>query len=176
VSGGRLTSVEQNPEWCREYWSRVLAFEDVDGRLVESKPRLSLGAAGICYSFRGAARVVASRGPYDLALVDAPQGFYGRDGVLQMLRQYLVPGALVILDDAGRSGERWALLRCLATYPGYSLASYDENFGGRGCALLRWNGDTRVRPTLLATSSSVLQAMRYWCVRRRSRTRLRDWV
>jgi predicted O-methyltransferase YrrM len=175
-SGGRLTSVEQNPEWCRKYWSRVAALGDVDGRLVESTPRLSVGAAGVCYSFRSAAPVVASRGPYDLALVDGPQGFYGRDGALGMLRGHLAPGALVVLDDAGRSGERWTLLRCLVTSRGYELASYNKDFGGRGCALLRWNGDTRVRPSALAALSSALQAVRYWRGRMDSGPRLKEWM
>lgn len=176
VSSGRLTSVEQNPEWCREYWDRVMTLGSVDSRLVESKPRLTVGAAGFCYSFRSAARVVASRGPYDIVLVDAPQGFYGRDGVLQMLRQYLVSGALVVLDDAGRSGEQWALFRCLVTFRGYELVFYDSDFGGRGCAVLRWNGDARIRPSLLATSSSALQAARYWRERRRLRARTQEWM
>ena len=173
-SGGRLTSVEQNLRWCRDQWRRVSDLVNVDSRIVESKPRLSLSAVGICYSFRDAADIVASRGPYDLVLVDAPQGFYGRDGALQMASRHLASGALVVLDDAGRSGERWALFRSLATTRGYKLLFYDEKFGGRGCAILRWCSDRRIRPSLLAVSTSAVQAVRYARARRRRQAEIAE--
>jgi predicted O-methyltransferase YrrM len=176
LSGGKLTSVEQNLCWCRDQWRRVSDLANVDSRIVESTLRLSLSAAGVCYSFRDAADIVASRGPYDLVLVDAPQGFYGRDGALQMARRYLAPGALVVLDDAGRSGERWALFRSLATIRGFRLLFWDPEFGGRGCAILRWCSDERIRPSLLAISTSAVQAVRYARGRRRRRAEIAEWV
>jgi predicted O-methyltransferase YrrM len=176
LSGARLTSVEQNLRWCRDEWSRVSDLANVDSRIVESKVRLSLSAMGICYSFRGAADVIASRGPYDLVLVDAPQGFYGRDGSLQMASRYLAPGALVVLDDTGRSGERWALYRSLATMRGYRLLLCDQELGGRGCAILRWCSDSRIRPSLLAASTSVVQAIMYARERRRRHAEIAEWA
>ncbi|MCK4410180.1 MAG: class I SAM-dependent methyltransferase [Candidatus Eisenbacteria sp.] len=176
LSGGKLTSVEQNLCWCRGQWRRVSDLVNVDSRIVESKPRLSLSAVGVCYSFRDAADIVASEGPYDLVLIDAPQGFYGRDGALQMASRHLAPGALVVLDDAGRSGERWALFRSLATTRGYKLLFYDEKLGGRGCAILRWCSDGRIRPSLLAVSTSAVQAVRYARERRRRQAEIVEWV
>ncbi len=176
LSGGTLTSMEQNLGWCRDQWRRVSDLANVDSRIVESKLRLSLSATGICYCFRDAAGIVASRGPYDLVLVDAPQGFYGRDGALQMASRHLVPGALVVLDDAGRSGERWALFRSLVTTRGYKLLFYDEKFGGRGCAILRWCSDGGIRPSLLAISTSAVQAVSYARGRRRRHAEIVEWV
>ena len=176
LSGGKLTSVEQNLCWCRDQWGRVSDMGNVDSRIVESKLKLSLSAVGVCYYFRDAADIVASRGPYDLVLVDAPQGFYGRDGALQMARRYLAPGALVVLDDAGRSGERWALFRSLVTIRGYRLVFWDPELGGRGCAILRWCSDGRIRPNLLAVSTSAVQAVRYARGRRRRHAEVAEWV
>jgi len=175
-SGGSLTSVEQNLRWCRDQWRRVSDLPNVDSRIVESKPSLSLSAVGICYSFRDAAETVASRGPYDLVLVDAPQEFYGRDGALQMASRHLAPGALVVLDDAGRSGERWALFRNLATTRGYELLFYDAELGRHGCAILRWCSDMRTRPSLLALSTSAVEAVESARKRSRRRADIGEWV
>ncbi len=176
LSGGKLTSVEQNLSWCRDPWKRVSDLVNVDSRIVESKLRLSLSVMGVCYCFRDAAGIGASRGPYDLVLVDAPQGFYGRDGALQMARWHLASRALVVLHDAGRSGERWALFRSLATIRGYRLLFWDPEFGGRGCAILRWCSDRRIRPNLLAVSTSVVQAPRYAGGRRRRHAEIAEWM
>lgn len=171
---GRLTSVEQNLSWCRDHWRRVGEIENVDSRIVESRPRLCLNGVGLCYVFREAAGVIAARAPYDLVLVDAPQGFYGRDGVLAMVHRRLAPEALVVLDDAGRSSERWALFRNLVGVPAYRLLFYDGGFGGRGCAVLSSDSRQRSRPSLLGVSTSVIQVVRY--ARGRRRAEISGWT
>ena len=49
----------------------------------------------------------------------------------------LRPGALVVLDDAGRREERSAIRRWLLTYVGLELVVYDPTFGRRGVAILQ---------------------------------------
>ena len=59
--------------------------------------------------------------PIDLLLVDGPpSGEPGRERsrypALPALEARLAPGAAVVLDDAGRPGERWVLERWEAAY------------------------------------------------------------
>jgi predicted O-methyltransferase YrrM len=176
LAGGRLTSVEQNTDWCLEHWNLVRTIWNVDSLLVECKPSLSLSAAGLSYEFREATGAIASRAPYDLVLVDAPQGFYGRDGVLRMIQGHLSSGALVVLDDAGRAGERWALFRNLRTAPGYRLLLYDSEFGRRGCAVLGPGSARWPRLSLLGVSSSVIQTIVYARRRHRRQAERPEWT
>ena len=165
-SGGRLTSVEQKPEWCRPLWREVEKMSNVDAELVGSGLGLRLGTAGLYYWFKHADLVLARRGPYDLVLVDAPQGIYSRDGALHMARRHLSPNALIVLDDAGRNGEQWTLYRWLQTYPGLELHFFDTAFGERGVALLRTRGKLKSRLAIMASLSSIFHTLRYRHLRR----------
>ena len=160
-SGGQLTSVEQNPEWCRPLWREVEQISNVDAELVGSGLGLRLGMAGLHYWFKHADSVLARRGPYDLVVVDAPQGIYSRDGALHMARRHLSPNALIVLDDAGRNGEQWTLYRWLQTYPGLELTFFDPAFGGRGVAVLRTGGRLKSRLAIMAALGSIYHALKY---------------
>lgn len=143
--GGSLTSLEQDPGWCDEVWSRaVAAGPGVDAELVEVTPRLSWSPLGLHYGYDVDA-VLSRRGPFDLVLVDAPQARFGRGGAVPTVLAHLSDGAFVVLDDAARKGERWALYRWLRTYPSLELVAYDRTFGGRGVALLRFDASDRGR-------------------------------
>jgi predicted O-methyltransferase YrrM len=165
--GGRLTSVEQRPEWCAEAWAAVAAVREVDARLVHSTPRLRIAWDGVSYVYRTAAPILRERGPYDLVLIDAPQWYYGRDGSLHLAHPHLRAGALVVLDDAGRKGERWTLSRWLRTYPGLRLVLYEPGFAGRGLAVLHHDGDPRRRLSLLSIWTSAYHARHNARTRRR---------
>jgi predicted O-methyltransferase YrrM len=155
-SGGQLTSVEQNPEWCRPLWREVEKISNVDAELVGSDLGLRLGTAGLYYWFKHADSVLARRGPYDLVVVDAPQGIYSRDGALHMARRHLSPHALIVLD----------LYRWLQTYLGLELTFFDPAFGGRGVALLRTGGRLKSRLAIMAALGSIYHALKYRHLRR----------
>lgn len=137
VGGGTLTSIEQDPTWCAEQWARVQEFGSVDSLLIPSTPRRQVGRIGVFVSHTDAADALSSRAPYDLVLVDAPQSFLGRGGAVPLAYTYLSEGALVILDDASRPGEQWAIAHWLRAYPGLQLDYYDTDFGNKGLAILR---------------------------------------
>jgi predicted O-methyltransferase YrrM len=165
-AGGRLTAIEQWPEWCAERWAQVEATPNVDARLVPARPQFAMSYVGLAPIFRKAREVVAARAPYDLVLIDAPQFYYGRDGALPLIHGHLAPGAWLVLDDARRRNERWALYRWLSTYRGLSLVYYDRVMGGRGIALLRHSGNRARRPNALSILTTGAQALRLWRLRR----------
>lgn len=137
AGGGRLTSIEQDPSWCRDQWAAVTATPGLDAHLEVALPRFRLSGPFPCHAYATAQRVVAERGPYDLVFVDAPQRYYGRDGTLPLVAGSLRPGALLVLDDAGRRGESSAIQRWLQAYSGLELVVSDPEFGRHGVAVLR---------------------------------------
>jgi hypothetical protein len=115
-----------------------------------------------CHLYATAQRTVAARGPYDLVFVDAPQRYYGRDGVLPLVAGSLCPGALLVLDDAGRDGERSAIQRWLRTYAGLELVVFDPRFGRYGVAILRANQRLTSRCSVRSWISGAAQAGVAW--------------
>ncbi len=115
---------------------------------------------------REAERAVAEQGPYDLVLIDAPQSYFGREEPLRVAHPYLSPGALVLLDDAGRNGECWVMWRWLANWPGLELIAFQPAFPRLGIAVLRHSGDTRVlrstRVLLARAHHNLILAARLW--------------
>jgi predicted O-methyltransferase YrrM len=140
---GRLTSIEHQPEYSRDSWTRVEELLSVDARLIVSPLRLTLSRYGLLYGYSGALKAVRERAPYDLLLIDAPPGNYGRDAPLYQALPFLKDGAFIVLDDAGRAREQTTVRRWLATFPGLRLVLFD--FSGRGTAVLNYTGDKRRR-------------------------------
>jgi predicted O-methyltransferase YrrM len=166
AGGGRLTSVEQRPEWCKNQWAVVERIANVDAHLIVSSPRFTVGRQGFYHTFSTATSELAHRSPFDLVLIDAPQYFYGRDGSLYTALPHLAQNALIVLDDAGRSAERWTLWRWLRIYAGLKLAAYELSFGGRGVAVLHYSGDQSAGIDLLSLMTSGYQAAQGWRKRR----------
>lgn len=135
--GGKLTSIEQDPSWCRDQWAAVTDTPGVDAHLEVAQPIFRFTGPFPCHVYATAQQTVAERGPYDLIFADAPQRYYGRDGTLPLVAGSLRPGALIVLDDAGRREEGSAIGRWLLTYVGLELVVYDPTFGRRGVAILR---------------------------------------
>jgi len=165
MGGGRLTSLEQLPEWCREAWSRVAQTPRVDSHLEATAPRFRFLRSGPCHVYSSAAAIVRSRGPYDLMLVDAPQWYYGRDGAMPLALDALSPGALVVIDDASRHQERWAIRRWLRVYPGLTMIGFLPAFGRNGVAVLRFSGDRTRRFSIGAWMSGAVHSGVGWMVR-----------
>ena len=140
MGGGRLTSVESWPEWCTEQWEAVEQTSGVDAHMEVAVPRFRVLRSGPSFVFATARPAIEARGPFDLLFVDAPQCDYGRDGALPLVLGLLAPGAVIVLDDAGRLQEQWAARRWLQTYPWLSLAGYRPTFGRHGVAVLKVDG------------------------------------
>jgi hypothetical protein len=133
--------------------------------------RITVERRGVFHRVDGAAEALRARGPFDFALIDAPQYLYGRDGALHLAWGHLAPGALILLDDAARSGERRTLRRWLATYPGLELLHRDPTLGSNGVALLRRGDDPTVRTRPGVLVGSAVHALHGWW-RWRGRRRL----
>lgn len=142
AGGGMLTSVEHDPTWCAKIWSEVEQFaaRGVDVCMASAPVRFMLAAWGLGYAQPTALDLVRSRAPYDLLLVDAPGGNYGRLGTFPLVAEFLQPGAIVVLDDAGSLASRWAVSSWLRRYPGLELEAHDPDYGKRGLVILRWHG------------------------------------
>lgn len=165
-SGGRLTSVEQDPTWCAPLFEEVKGIKNVDAQLVGANLEFKMTAQGFYHSYEEAAHIIAQRGPYDLVLIDGPQTFYGRDGGLHLAYPHLSPNALIVLDDAKRQGEQWTMQRWLQTYPGLDLGLFDPIFSERGVAVLVNQIDKGKRPSLSSLLSSGGFALKNWYYRR----------
>jgi predicted O-methyltransferase YrrM len=142
--GGRLTSIEHQPEYCRDLWDDVARRTGVDSALIVSRLRMRLSRHGLMYGYPDARSPIARRGPYDLLVIDAPPGQFGRDWPLYEVCAHLTPGALIVLDDFERIPERTTVRRWLETFPALQVLAADVGWG-RGTALLYYSGDQRRR-------------------------------
>ncbi len=142
VGGGQVTAIELDPAWCAKVWSDVetYAASGVDARMVAAPVRWTVGGWGMGYAQPGALPEVATRAPYDLLLIDAPGGHFGRLGTLPLVAELLAPGARIVVDDAGGVSSPWVLACWLRRFPALRLESFDPGFGNRGVAILRWGG------------------------------------
>ena len=144
IGGGRLTSVEHQPDYLGECWQRVEAVRQVDARLVVCPLRSGLSRHGLLWRYAGLTRHIRARAPFDFVVIDAPPGAFGRSAALFDSYSLLSAGALIILDDAARPRERTAVSRWLRSLPGLELVMFDDRVE-RGLAVLRHDGDKRRR-------------------------------
>ena len=125
--GGRLTSVEHDPDWARVVRSQLeLEGLEVSAHLVEAPLEPSLGDGAPWYG-RAALTELPAEG-IDLLLVDGPPGYpeemeRSRYPALPQLADRLTPGALIVLDDASREGERNVIARWASERPEWEFAT-----------------------------------------------------
>jgi len=158
VGGGRLTTIEQDPSWCAELWERTRSVDGVDAEMiVAGRPTARLTPHGLLHGYFDIESELAERGPFDAVLIDAPQGCYGRDAGLWLALPHLTPGAVVILDDAGRWKERLTLDRWCRALPFAEVLCHDRGVGRSGAAALRLPRPDYVTPALwgAATATAV---------------------
>lgn len=158
--GGMLTSLERSPEWCAGQWAEVARLASVDARLVRSRLAFRATRAGVAWCYELAPAALAERGPFELVLVDAPQSWVGRAGAMHTALAYLSEDAVIVVDDAGREGERNLIAGWLRAYPGLRLAVFDPEFGRLGIGVLVFDGNRSVRWDALTMAGSVLDALR----------------
>src|SRR5690606_32187687 len=146
TGGGRITSVESAPQFCAREWAQVRQLDNVDSELLVGPVTLRARAEGVHYWPTVPRDVLKTRGPFDLVLIDAPHQSFGREASLHLAFPHLANPAVVVLDDACRSGERRAVDRWLARYPDLKLIdrTCDEKYGyavlGSHGAATRWPG------------------------------------
>lgn len=160
LRGGRLTVVEDDPDWRAEDWAHVVARREVDAQLVAS-PLFFRLAFGPHHAYgAGATAAVASRGPYSLMLVDAPRGYVGRDGSMHVALPHLAPGALVLVRKEGDTVDRW-----LHTYPGLVMLHMDRAIGD-GLAILGYTGNSSRRLSSRAILAGAVREAYAWIAKR----------
>lgn len=160
IGGGRLTSIDHAPEYCVEAWNEVKSIANVDAELVVGSIESRVGREGRLHTYRDVAGAIQKRGPYDLVVIDAPPGGYGRDAPLHLAWPHLSDGAVVILDDYCRDREQAAVRRWMSLYSGLKPLCLETGFG-RGVAILqRVNGVRRSFP-VGAFLSTLLDPWRY---------------
>jgi predicted O-methyltransferase YrrM len=157
--GGRLTSVENEPEFGRDAWALAERCIGVDAQRVVSRVRVTLTPAGPFNGYVDAAPALSARAPYDLVLIDGPSGTLGRDWTMFAAIRHLSPGALVIVDDTARPGERRAVERWLRRWRGLSVV-LDRPETTRGATILRFDGATRARFSLRTIAGAVYERAR----------------
>ncbi len=151
--GGQLTSIDHAPRYCRKAWELVSSESSVDAVLVAGRLKLSFRREGLLYHYRGIDDALASRGPFDLVLIDAPPGTCGRDATLHAAWPHLSNGALVVLDDYARVREQTTVRRWLARYPLLAPVWLAPEFE-RGVAVFQFHGHT-VRSSLRSYLGSI---------------------
>jgi predicted O-methyltransferase YrrM len=166
--GGRLTSVEHAPEFARGAWAIAERVPGVDAQQVVSRVRVTLTRGGPFNGYADAAPALSARAPYDLVLIDGPPGPLGRDWTMFAAIRHLSPGALVIVDDTARPGERRAVARWLRRWPGLSVVQ-DRPTVMRGATILRFDGETRARFSLRTVAGAVYERSRQAASRVRGR-------
>jgi predicted O-methyltransferase YrrM len=144
AGGGRLTAVEHQPVFGREAWLLAERAAGVDARLIASRVRVTLTPGGPFNGYVDTAPALSARAPYDLVLIDGPPGPLGRDWTLFAAIRHLRPGALIIVDDTDRPGERRAVERWLRRWPGLSVVAAGPKTM-RGVTVLRFDGSLRAR-------------------------------
>jgi hypothetical protein len=75
----------------------------------------------------------------------------------------LTADALVVLDDAARPREQWAIRHWLATFPGLELVLMDPEVAD-GIAVFRHDGTKRRRIAWRAAAASVRDQLGQWSV------------
>ena len=144
TGGGKLTSVDHAPGYLGNTWQHVEQVPGVDAKLVIATIAKRLTARGLLNTYDGIRATLASRGPFDCLLIDAPPAQYGRDSPLHDAFAFLNDRAVIALDDSKRSRERTTVRRWLSWYPGLTLID-DTCASERGMAVLFFNGSRRAR-------------------------------
>ncbi len=139
--GGRLTSLEHDTDWARVVRSQIEREGlTAAARLIEA-PLERHSAALDDAPWYAAGAVAELPQEIDLLLVDGPPGYgdgmgRSRYPALPALEKRLAPNAMVVLDDAGREGERAILEGWQRDSQGWTCA-VDEALGIARCVRRR---------------------------------------
>lgn len=124
----QLLSLEHDGFWAGQIRS-LLEAEQLSACADVVEARLEpFRATNRCYSWYSARERVEATAPYDLVFVDGPPAVRssdaGREAALYALFPLMRPGALLVLDDGNRPGERAAVAAWQKDYADQIRVSY----------------------------------------------------
>jgi predicted O-methyltransferase YrrM len=135
IGGGRLTSIEHQPQFSELSWRQMKRYGAVDAHLVRARLALQVSRHGLLHAYAGAGDALRARGPFGLVFIDGPPGAQGRDATLLSAAQFLAQGAIAVLDDAARPAEKTAVRRWERALDVERL--YESDTIGRGLVVLK---------------------------------------
>jgi predicted O-methyltransferase YrrM len=162
VGGGKLTSVEHQPQYSTESWRSVNSMKGIDAQLIVSPLRRRMTSEGLYWWYVAASGALNARAPFDLVLIDAPPKSFGRDAPLFQALPHLRAGSVIVLDDARRRRESRIVRRWQRSLPGIELLIHDRTFGNRGIALLAFGENISVRPSGVNVIESIHEQWLRW--------------
>lgn len=114
-----LVSVDHHAEWLADTRNKIEAAGLGNIATLVHAPLTK--HEGLPVPWYDVAELPADSGPFDVILVDGPEGGssepLARYGAYPVLKDRLAPGALLLVDDGCRSGERECVERWLNTNP-----------------------------------------------------------
>lgn len=143
----RLISVEQNADWFKIPEPLKRLFSADKFVLTIAPVKFHIGYLGLYARYELHDEAVIPNG-IELQVVDGPQFYFGREGSLDFTYKKLIPGALVLMDDAERYGEQCVIYKWLKIYAGLELVYWNQKFGDKGLAILRVSSPLKKRFSL----------------------------
>lgn len=132
--GGRLTSIEHQPQFAEPAFQQMGQYPSVDARMFHAALTLRFSRHGLLHSYTGIGDALRGRGPFDMVFIDAPPGYLGRESTLLAAAPFLSQSAIAVLDDAARPGEKTAVRRWERSLGVNRL--YESDSVGRGIVVL----------------------------------------
>lgn len=158
----KLISVEQNADWFKVPEPLTNLFSKFSIPLVIAPVSFKIGYLGIYAQYELKDEKEVPDG-IELQVVDGPQFYFGREGALDFTWKKLIPGALILMDDAERYGEQCVIYKWLQVYQGLELVYFNEKFGDKGLAILRVGSTLKKRFSLPVYVFGLYQGIkRYW--------------
>ena len=160
-----LISVEQNADWFKIPEPLNRLFSTIDISLTIAPVKFKIGYLGVYTRYELKDESIVPSG-IELQVVDGPQYYFGREGGLDFTYDKLVPGALILMDDAERYTEKCVIYKWLKIYRGLELVYLNEKFGDKGLAILRVKSPLKRRFSLLVFVLGLYQGIkRFWNVK-----------
>lgn len=132
--GGRLTSIEHQPQFAEPAFQQMGQYSAVDARMFHAALTLRLSRHGLLHSYTGVGEALRRRGPFNMVFIDAPPGHLGREATLLAAAPFLAQSAIVVLDDAARPAEKTAVRRWERSM--WVNRIYESDSVGRGIVVL----------------------------------------
>lgn len=129
--GNYLLSIDDSPHYsalAKEAFDTSGCQAKVEFRVASLRPKLYGSRLLLSYSLPKG--LLEALGPFDLALIDAPQHDYGRESVFYDVFPAVATGGYIILDDANRADMEKAYVRAWqAAYGGTMVPVLLEGIG-----------------------------------------------
>lgn len=142
-----LISVEQNADWFKIPGQLKSLFSRTTISLTIAPVKFKIGYLGIYARYELKDENEVHYG-IELQVIDGPQYYFGREGGLDFTYKKLIPGALILMDDAERYGEQCVIYKWLKIYAGLELVYWNQKFGDKGLAILRVSSPLKKRFSL----------------------------